>query len=434
MNLQKLVILPSLKAKKKSDTQIILPQKFIDGMRIYQEYWSGTITLLIEEDQSLNDNLDNILVDIKSLPFEVKIIDFEAIQENQELLNASVVLATEGFRQNHISKICKLHKIPCIYVTEYSFKTRIQIINATTKNFAIRLRRYIWQISQELKQRKAIREADGVQCNGTPTYEAYRTINSNALLYFDTRITKDMLASEAEINKRTAQCLTNSPLRLLFSGRLITIIAVFSRMRGNKILERLTVKDSNTPHPCDYRYKGADHLILVAENLKKLEVKFEMFICGDGDLRESMEKNIQQKGLSNSVELLGVLDFKSELVPFAKNNIDLFVCCHRQGDPSCTYLETMSCGIPIVGYANEAFIGVVQHSQSGWGVTMDRADLLAQKISELNKNRKAVVDESFKSLNFAKLHTFEETFQGRIAHVEKIASYLQVSHENKQFS
>ena len=33
------------------------------------------------------------------------------------------------------------------------------------------------------------------------------------------------------------------------------IIAVFSRMRGNKILERLTVKDSNTPHPCDYRYK-----------------------------------------------------------------------------------------------------------------------------------------------------------------------------------
>jgi hypothetical protein len=32
-------------------------------------------------------------------------------------------------------------------------------------------------------------------------------------------------------------------------------IAVFSRMRGNKILKRLTVKDSNTPHSCDYRYK-----------------------------------------------------------------------------------------------------------------------------------------------------------------------------------
>jgi hypothetical protein len=36
---------------------------------------------------------------------------------------------------------------------------------------------------------------------------------------------------------------------------LKTDIAVFSRMRGNKILERLTVQDFNTPHSCDYRYK-----------------------------------------------------------------------------------------------------------------------------------------------------------------------------------
>ena len=35
-------------------------------------------------------------------------------------------------------------------------------------------------------------------------------------------------------------------------------IAVFSRVRGNKILERLTVKDSNTPHSCDYRYNDDD--------------------------------------------------------------------------------------------------------------------------------------------------------------------------------
>jgi len=33
-----------------------------------------------------------------------------------------------------------------------------------------------------------------------------------------------------------------------------SIIAVFSRMRGNRILERLTVQDCNTPHSCDYRY------------------------------------------------------------------------------------------------------------------------------------------------------------------------------------
>jgi len=39
-----------------------------------------------------------------------------------------------------------------------------------------------------------------------------------------------------------------------FLNYLKDTIAVFSHMRGNKILERLTVQDSNTPHSCDYRY------------------------------------------------------------------------------------------------------------------------------------------------------------------------------------
>ena len=43
-------------------------------------------------------------------------------------------------------------------------------------------------------------------------------------------------------------------LRLANIYQTDLIIAVFSRVRGNKILERLTVKDSNTPHSCDYRY------------------------------------------------------------------------------------------------------------------------------------------------------------------------------------
>ena len=43
-------------------------------------------------------------------------------------------------------------------------------------------------------------------------------------------------------------------------------IAVFSRMRGNKILERLTVQDSNTPHSCDYRYMGVPSCYRVCAN------------------------------------------------------------------------------------------------------------------------------------------------------------------------
>jgi len=55
-------------------------------------------------------------------------------------------------------------------------------------------------------------------------------------------------------------------------------IAVFSRMRGNKILERLTVQDSNTPHSCDYRYNSGLYSIIAALGFPDLIVHaFEPF-------------------------------------------------------------------------------------------------------------------------------------------------------------
>ncbi len=389
MNSLTMSVLPSLKTKRISENQIILTQKFIDGMLEYQNYWHDKINVFIEEDNTINDNLDNTIVDINQLPFKIKIVDFNKIQENREFQDSSIVLATIGYRQNNIAQICKTHQISCIYVTEYSLKTRLQIINSANFNIIALVKKYIGQLVQEKKQEKSIAQADGVQCNGTPTYETYKNINPNPLLYFDTRVTSDMLISEDELVNRTSQCLANKPLRLLFSGRLVAI-------------------------------KGADHLILVAQELIKLQVKFEMFICGDGDLRESMQKQINQNQLSDFVKMLGVLEFKNELIPFVKKNVDLFICCHRQGDPSCTYLETLSCGVPIVGYDNEAFVGIVKYSQTGWSIRINKPELIARKISELDKNRQIIVDHSSRSLEFARLHTFEKTFSKRINHIKEI--------------
>jgi len=51
-------------------------------------------------------------------------------------------------------------------------------------------------------------------------------------------------------------------------------IAVFSRMRGNKILERLTVQDSNTPHSCDYRYNEQKYVKKIAKKVVSIFTKF----------------------------------------------------------------------------------------------------------------------------------------------------------------
>lgn len=388
-----LTILQPLKAKLLPNNEVLLTRKLIEAVVELAKYWSGSITVMMEETKEANDQMDSKKFKLDELPFKLEVISFDQI--TPALLHqhqSSLVLAAPEHRQNHISKVCKLAGIPCIYVSEYSLKTRKQIVNVSTSNPLIRLRRIIWTDGQEKKQRKALAMADGLQCNGTPTYEEYKRLNRNPLFFFDTRISEDMLATEADIEMRTENRSQDMPLRLVFSGRLI-------------------------------KMKGADHLIEVAKELKQLKVKFEMFISGAGELEEMMHQQIATNKLSDCVKMLGVPDFKTEFFPFVKQNIDLFVCCHRQGDPSCTYIETMSCGVPIVGYANEAFQGIAEMSGTGWVVPMNQPKQMAKKIAELSHNREAIKSMSFKSLEFAQQHTFEKTFKARAEHMQQVILY-----------
>jgi glycosyltransferase involved in cell wall biosynthesis len=150
-------------------------------------------------------------------------------------------------------------------------------------------------------------------------------------------------------------------------------------------------------------------------------VDFHLFICGDGESAPGMSERIRREQLNERVTLTGVLDFKTELLPFARSNIDLFVCCHPQGDPSCTYLETMSCGVPIAGYANEAFEGIVRHSECGWTVAMNQPEALADKIADVGKSPDLLLSMSLASLAFARSHTFDQTFSRRVIHLRCLA-------------
>ena len=164
------------------------------------------------------------------------------------------------------------------------------------------------QAQQEIAQRKAIKLASGIQCNGLPTFNAYQGINSNAHLFFDNRTDATMMAADTNIHRRSFARQQGNKLKLTFSGRLNLM-------------------------------KGVDDLLIVAEHLRRLlNGWFHLSICGDGDYAPQLRRDIENRGLSDVATLRGTLDFKTQLVPFITNETDLFICCHRQGDPSCTYL------------------------------------------------------------------------------------------------
>jgi colanic acid/amylovoran biosynthesis glycosyltransferase len=384
-----LVILPSLKVVTQVNGQKTLTKKFIDGIELYREFWPGDIKILIEETTTPDSNLDHVNIN-QINKVQLEIADYTNIGPIiAKLEKNSIVLASIHYRQNLVAKICKAYKIPCVQASEYTLKTRLKIAKLDKKNPLKRWRSYIWEYLQEKKNISSIEDATGLQCNGLPTYFTYREINPNSILYFDSRSkTKDIISPE-DLQKKANYSYTKKPLRLFFSGRL------------NKL-------------------KGADHLILFAKALNDLGVDFSLTICGDGELKETMLQSIKTFNLSKKIVMAGVLDFTTELLPLIKEHIDLFVCCHRQGDPSCTYIETMSCGVPIISYNNEAFDGLNNTTQCGWKIPMDHYDLMAEKVRQLDNNRDELIIHSKRSMEFCLDHSFEMTFEKRINHLSNL--------------
>jgi glycosyltransferase involved in cell wall biosynthesis len=126
---------------------------------------------------------------------------------------------------------------------------------------------------------------------------------------------------------------------------------------------------------------------------------------------------VERHGLHDVVDLPGSVDFYDRLLPEIKQGVDVFVMLHRQSDPSCTYLETLSCGVPIVGYTNRAFAGLLELADIGWGAEMDDLEAVADIIQRLAASREEIAEKSRSAVQFARLHDFETTFQKRMNHL-----------------
>jgi colanic acid/amylovoran biosynthesis glycosyltransferase len=382
-----LVVVSPLKGFRDAFGALTFTRKFIEGMQLYREYWDGPITLLCEPSDTPSNNLDNVA--IESVAFAIKCAPMTADFLRASIPGRSVVLSSVGEQFNHVSSVCREKGVPCVYISEYTLKTRLQIVDEAKKPLIRSAWSKLRQVQQELAQRKAIRNSAGIQSNGLPTYDAYHRLNESPHLYFDGRVEESMLATEEAIDRRLEEMKAGGKIRLLFSGRLDPM-------------------------------KGVRDLPIVAQHLIEMRVPFEMSICGDGELKDELQAHIRAAHLEDHVSLDGILDFKSDLVPYVTREVDLFVCCHRQGDPSCTYVETMSCGVPVAGYANEALLSLARHSGAGWASPIGDPLSLAQLIGWIANNPAALRQQSMQSLAFARDHTFEKTFKRRISHLKQI--------------
>ena len=385
MNKTQLLILPSVSIWKENNS-FIFDRKFYDGLLRYIEYWPGEVSCIMKFSDTQPPDFGLVKKLENELPFHFSVLNKKESLTSEHLKKASIVLASaDSHDQLHVSELCRDIGIKCVYIIEYIPETRYQIAALSTLNPIVSIKRnfFIWRGEQ--KRLKAFSCSDGLQINGSAGYAEYNRFD-NGLLYFDSRINPNMLIEENELDARHGYLKKNKSLRLAFSGRLI-------------------------------RMKGADHLVQLAKQLKNRNIDFHFSIYGSGELEQEMKTYLSEQGLEQSVSMHGAIDFYQQLIPDLKQNVDLFVCLHRQSDPSCTYLETLSCGLPIIGYENQAFSGLLKQADIGWGVDLDDLQSVAHKISFLNLNREQIIEKSKQSLLFAKKHDFESTFLRRIKHL-----------------
>jgi len=372
-----------------ADDGVFLDRKFVEGMKLYSDTWNGRVGCILKK-QNAGFPFGQHYCPEK-LDFDINIVPMGHEIDTGDVDGYDLILLCgDSYDQLGAADICRKLGKQFVYTIEYTIRTRRQIIFLERdKSIMRKVYSLFWMYGTELRRVRAFRMAAGIQANGFPAMRAYGAINMHSMMYFDSRIDGQLLATEREMSTRRKRMRAGEPVRLIYSGRLETL-------------------------------KGAQDLVPIAAHLHAKGVKFELNIFGFGSLAGEIRQSISNAGLEGLVRLHGPVDFETELVPFSRGHADIFVSCHRQSDPSCTYIESMGCGLPIAGYANEMWQGLQQASGGGWIAPLGDWKALADEIATIANQPEEIDSKALRALSFASEHGFRAEFQRRVDHLNLV--------------
>lgn len=353
------------------DGRVQVDPKTASGMQRYAASWPGAVHLVARRgpldarSQPFEWPLPG------ALPFDVSIVD--DVTAAVRRIAPSVTLAP--LEPDNVDVLAGPGR--CVLVCDYPLRVRWD--NARLDpglGTGDRLRTAAGLTRRALSVRRMIRRADGLQCNGPDTFAAYSRWSRNPLLYFDTRVT-----SAEVVLARAATPTAGDRLRLAFSGRWI-------------------------------EQKGVLDAVAVVERLHADGVPVHLTLLGGGPLDATLRARRHP-----AVTVRGRLDFAGEWVPFVRDEVDVMLLPHPQGDSASTFLESMGCGTPVAGYANRYWRALHARSGGGWTSPPGRRDLLASLVTSLAGRRDEVSARRAAGVEFASAHTFEREFARRVEHL-----------------
>ncbi|HIY95525.1 MAG TPA: glycosyltransferase, partial [Candidatus Rothia avicola] len=232
----------------------------------------------------------------------------------------------------------------------------------------------IGSYKEDLALKANLRRVAGFQANGDAAYESYRKFNSNSIVFYDHRV------SEVPEKYQDENKNLDSSLRVAFSGRIIKI-------------------------------KGSEYLAEVSHLLYESNPAIRIYLLGDGEDREKI-----LRGAAPNLEYKGFMSYKEEWEPFVRQNVDLMLLPHVQGDPSMTYFEALGAGVPIIGFKNQTLNHLVDKGL-GWAYPQGDSEAIVKKILELGQHPKELSEKSQNALEFMRENLYPTVVKRRMDHL-----------------
>jgi glycosyltransferase involved in cell wall biosynthesis len=339
--------------------------------------------------------MDLIEVPLEEVPYRIHVLsDLSAGPADTRIIEGVIARAAVAYIGHSewlnlvVADMCRAREVPYVAISELTLRTELQIMRVGTPSIARRAHRELRLRRMHRKKLNLVAHAAELHANGYPTYLELAPINPRRLLYFDTRATSSSIITEKRLRERLQSRSERVP-RLLFSGRYDPI-------------------------------KGTLDVVKAGIELHRLGVLFQLDLYGTGPLKDEMLALVRRSGTEDKIAIHDPIPYP-ELVEVARK-ADVFLCCHVQGDPSCTYLETFACGVPIVGYANEMWSPLCQDSGSGEVVALGDVSAMVQAVRKLLSDGDRLLEASTKARSHALANTMEHAWDQRIARIAAVAN------------
>lgn len=351
---------------------VAMEARGFSGLTELARSWPGRVIVLAPAVNDIPEPLPlaYVTADVDSLGFDI--VKAQPVPAEIDSLGLDLTL---GLLAPHWRGMTEA-RTPAVLTAEVDYGIRLGIHRATSSGIPL-ARAAVGLLRVEAGLRRQARKARSLQCNGPAAFRAYGKQSATPLAFMDHRIYAADVAAARAVRAWDGE----GPLRMAFSGRLDPI-------------------------------KGPEYALEVAHRARRAGLPVEMAFLGTGPMRETLQDRAE-----GWVQFRGFRDYRTEWLNDVRDTVDLMLLPHLQGDPSCTYFESLGSGAPVLGYANATLSPLVRRHGVGWAVPRGDIDGMVEILRSLIDDPEALLRARQAGLDLVATNDFETTTQRRADHL-----------------